>query len=107
MTEDLEERIREAGNREEKDDGEENRPDRLELYRLEEAKNCLDWIVPAVFSGGKRTDPEGLPGGCSPFLRRKIIQCEKEAERTADVLARDTLNTGTVQGIMRRSMPDS
>ena len=90
VTEDLEERIREAGNREEKDDGEENRPDRMELYRLEEAKNCLDWIVPAVFSRENGQIRKGCPVDVRLFTAEDL-QCEKEAERTADVLARDTL----------------
>ena len=66
VSENLEERIREAENGENRAE-EEGRPGQMELYRLEEAKTCLDWIIPAVFSGKGREDPPGLSGRGAPF----------------------------------------
>ena len=62
----------------------------MELYRLEEAKTCLDWIIPAVFSGENGQIRQGCPIDVRLFTAEDIRN-EKEAEHTADVLARDTL----------------
>lgn len=67
-----------------------NSPDKMELYRLEEAKTCLDWIIPAVFSGENGQIRQGCPIDVRLFTAEDIRN-EKEAEHTADVLARDTL----------------
>lgn len=85
----LEERIREAENGENRAE-EEGRPGQMELYRLEEAKTCLDWIIPAVFSGKDGRIRRDCPVEVRLFTAEDL-QCEKEAEHTADVLARDTL----------------
>lgn len=89
VSENLEERIREAENGENRAE-EEGRPGQMELYRLEEAKTCLDWIIPAVFSGKDGRIRRDCPVEVRLFTAEDL-QCEKEAEHTADVLARDTL----------------
>lgn len=89
VTENLEERIRDAGNGEYMS-GEENSLYRMELYRLEEAKTCLDWIIPAVFSGENGQIRKDCPMDVRLFTAEDL-RSEKEAEDTADVLARDTL----------------
>lgn len=89
VSENLEERIREAENGENRAE-EEGRPGQMELYRLEEAKTCLDWIIPAVFSGKDGRIRRDCPVEVRLFTAEDL-QCEKEAKHTADVLARDTL----------------
>ena len=89
VSENLEEKIREAENGENRAE-EEGRPGQMELYRLEEAKTCLDWIIPAVFSGKDGRIRRDCPVEVRLFTAEDL-QCEKEAEHTADVLARDTL----------------
>lgn len=89
VSENLEERIREAENGENRAE-EEGKPGQMELYRLEEAKTCLDWIIPAVFSGKDGRIRRDCPVEVRLFTAEDL-QCEKEAEHTADVLARDTL----------------
>lgn len=89
VSENLEERIREAENGENRAE-EEGRPGQMELYRLEEAKTCLDWIIPAVFSGKDGRIRRDCPVEVRLFTAEDL-KCEKEAEHTADVLARDTL----------------
>ena len=89
VSENLEERIREAESGENRTE-EEGRPGQMELYRLEEAKTCLDWIIPAVFSGKDGRIRRDCPVEVRLFTAEDL-QSEKEAEHTADVLARDTL----------------
>lgn len=64
----------------------------MELYRLEEAKTCLDWIIPAVFSGKDGRIRRDCPVEVRLFTAEDL-QCEKEAEHTADVLGQGYAGT--------------
>ena len=65
-------------------------PAKIELYRLEKAKTYLDWILPAVLSGRDGAIPAGCPVDVRVFTAKELAQ-KQNAEKTADILARDML----------------